>query len=123
MHAGDLPIGEHDHGRIVDVIHVVHEHVTIGTVVAGNVWEGRLAVVRKLRVGRIVNEIGTCAILGVAPDVTEVEPVPNFVRRRAAEIERRCSVAHGSERRVEDHDAVSCRRPAGELRIAEQTAA
>src|SRR5215470_2439434 len=46
LHAGDLPIGKHDHRGVVDVIHIVHEHVAVGTVVAGHVRKSRPAVVR-----------------------------------------------------------------------------
>src|SRR5262249_29179289 len=45
LHPGHLAGGEHDHGVVVDVVHVVHEHVAVRRVAARDVRELRFPVV------------------------------------------------------------------------------
>src|SRR4029079_18232974 len=94
LHPYDLPGGEHHHRRVVDIVHVVHEHVAVWTVAAADVREGRDAIVRPALIRCVGHEDvrGTAGAI-VAPDVPQVEPMADLVRRRAAEVERRCGSA------------------------------
>src|SRR5215467_4857994 len=47
VHPRHLLHGEHEHGVVVHIIHVVDEHVAVGPVVARDMRERRLAVVRR----------------------------------------------------------------------------
>ena len=51
-----------------------------------------MPVVRAGAVWRIGDHVRAAAIGRVAPDVTQVEVVPDLVRRGAALVERRCAV-------------------------------
>ena len=117
------PVGEHEHRGVVDVVHVVHEHVAVRAVVARDVRAVGLAVVGRHRARGVGHLVGARAVVGVAPDVAQVEVVADLVGRGAAEVERVGGHALGAERGVEDHHAVGLGRAAGELRVAEQAAA
>src|SRR5689334_7284774 len=84
LHACNLPVSKHYHNAIVDIVHVVDEHVAVGTVTARDVWKLRRIIVWKLRLGRIGHMIRARTVAGVAPDMVEVEPMPDFMRCRAA---------------------------------------
>ena len=123
LHARDLARREHEHRGIVDVVHVVHEHVAVGPVAAGDVRERRRAGVATALIGRVGHVVRAGAARAVVtPDVVQVEPVADLVRGRAAEVERRRRRAGGAERRLKDDHAVGRGRAAGELRVAEQAA-
>lgn len=110
-------------GTVVDVIHVVHEHVAVRAIVAADVREaGHTGVGAALvrGVGHIVSTAAAVAV--VAPDMVQVEPVADLVRRGAAQVERRRDAADRAESGTQDHHAIGLRRTAGELRIAEQAA-
>ena len=72
-------------------------------------------------VGGVGHEVAArAAVLVVAPDVPQVQPVPDLVGGGAAEVERRARGAGVAEGAVQDHDAVGVGRAARELRVAEQ---
>ena len=93
LHAGDLARGEHEHRGIIDIVHVVHEHVAVGSVVAGDVRERRRAGVSSRLIGRVRHVVrARTAGAVIAPDVVEVQPMADFVGRGTAEMERRAAV-------------------------------
>src|SRR6266849_3878248 len=69
VHTRHLLGGKHEHRGVVDVVHVIHEHVAIGPVAAGDMRKFGLAEIRMQRVGGIGNEVGAGAVFGIAPDV------------------------------------------------------
>ena len=73
LHPHHLLCCKHEHGIIVNVIHVVHEHVPARAVVAGHMRELRFPVRPGIR--RIGDKIGSTAVFRVRPDVAQVEPV------------------------------------------------
>ena len=82
------------------------------------------ADIRPGLVGGIGDEIRPAAPVAiVAPDVPQVQPVPDLVRGGATQVERRCRRAGCAERGAADHHTVGCRGAAGELRIAQQAPA
>ena len=121
LHARHLPGGKHEHRHVVGIVHVVHEHVAVRPIVAGDVGErGRAEIVVAL-VRRVGDEVAAAASVAiVSPDMPQVEPVTDFVRCGASEVERRGGRADGAEGGMQDHHAVGARRAARKLRIAEQ---
>jgi len=85
--------------------------------------ERRLARIRPAlvrRVGHVVRARTARAV--ITPDMVQIEPVPDFVRGRAAQVEGGRSRADGAEGRLQDHHAIGGCRPAGKLRVAQQAA-
>src|SRR5262245_41630724 len=122
MHPGHLLGREHEHGIIVNVIHIVHEHVAIRTVAAGDVWKGRFSIVWSLGVRRIIGKIAAAAVLGIPPYVAQIEPMADLVGRRSPQVKwRRCTTAC-AEGGVQDHHTVGSRRATRKLRIPKETA-
>ncbi len=124
VHAARLAAGEHEHRRVVDIVHVVHEHVAVRPVVTGDLGEGRRAdvlvgLVRSVR--DLVRAPASCAV--VPPDVEEVQPVRHLVGGRTSLVERRDGAPTGAERRVQDHHPVRRPPPTRELGVAEQPVA
>src|SRR5262245_52235958 len=123
-HARDLALREHEHRRVVDVVHVVHEEIAVRAVPAGDVWKGRRSVVLVELRRRVGDEVVVLAgrDAALAPDVAQVQVVPHLVRRGAAEVEGLPGASARAEGRVQDRDAVRLLRAAGELRVAERPA-
>ena len=68
VHARDLAGGEHEHRGVVDVVHVVHEHVAVRAVAAGDVRERRLAEVRPpAAFGVSATQVGAAAAVACRP--------------------------------------------------------
>ena len=85
--------------------------------------EGRRADVLAALVGRIGHVIGaTTAGAVVAPDVVEVEPMADFMGRRAPQVERWCRRADRAEGGIADDHAIGGCRAAGKLGITQQAA-
>src|SRR5439155_1963112 len=73
--------------------------------------------------GRVGHVVRPAAVLPIAPDVMQVEPVSDLVRARPAEVERLGHRPRRAERRVENDDTVRRGRTTRELRVAEQPTA
>src|SRR5512145_645993 len=102
MHPGHLLRREHEHGVIVDVIHVVHKHVAVWAVVAGDAGEGRFSEVGSLGVWRIGNKIAPTAVLSIPPDVTQIEPMADLMGGCSPQVKWRCGGASRAEGGVQD---------------------
>src|SRR5215475_6096538 len=74
VHAGHLLRGEHEHCGVVHVVHVVHEHIAVRPVAAGDMGELGLPVIRKLRIRRVTDEICSLAMGSVSPYVVKIQP-------------------------------------------------
>src|SRR5262245_49269183 len=120
MHPGHLLGREHAHGIIINVIHIVHEHVAVRTVAAGDVWKGRLAIVWSLGVWRISGKIAAAAVLGVPPYVTQIEPMADLVSRCSPQVKWCRSTISRTEGSVKDYHTVGGRRATRKLRIPKE---
>ena len=124
LHACDLAGGEHEHGIVVGIVHVVHEQVATRPVAARHMWEYRLAEIGPGRIGRVGDQIVSRATATViAPDMAEVEPVPDFMGGGPAMVIGRESGgrSNGAEGRVQNYHTVCRCRPTRELCIAKQS--
>src|SRR5262249_17327127 len=88
LHPGNLAWGKHNHRVIIDIVHVVHEHVAVGPVVARHMGKLRLAEIRLFGAGGVIDQIVPVAIGEVAPDVAQVEEMTDLVGSRATQVER-----------------------------------
>src|SRR5215510_1962792 len=119
MHPSDLAGGEHEHGIVVNVVHVVHEQVAVGPVVAGHMGKRRLAEIWGFCVGSIIDKVPARAIGGIAPDVAEIQEMTDFMGSGAAQVEGSRSTAAGTKGGVENHNAIGIGGTPRELSIAE----
>ncbi len=71
LHPGHLPFSEYEHRVIVDIVHVVHEHVPMRVITARYAWKGWFAIVLVELIRRIIDEIGvpTGGNTTLTPDV------------------------------------------------------
>ncbi len=71
LHPNHLPSGEHEHRVVVDIVHVVHEHVPMRVITARYVWKGWFAKVLVELIRRVIDEIGvpTGGNTTLTPDV------------------------------------------------------
>jgi hypothetical protein len=105
-HACHLLRRKYEHGGVVHVVHVIHKHVTTGTVIAGDFGKRRFFKIGSGAVGSVGDEVAAGAILGVAPDMAQVEVMADLMRGGSPFVKRRLGVAHGSECAIINHHAV-----------------
>src|SRR5277367_4343891 len=120
VHSRDLLRGEHQHCIVVDIVHVIHEHVPVRTVAATYMRKFRLSIIGKFCVRRVVYKIGAFTMLSVSPDVVQVEPVTDFMSSGSSEVERRGRCPPRSKSCIENHHTIGLRRSARELGISQK---
>ena len=113
MHPLNLPLGEHVHGFVVNVVEKVHEHVAVGTVVAGDVGKGGLAEVGSLLNRRVRDQIATGTIVCIPPSVPKAQVMTDRMRRATSLVERRFDGPNGTECRAGADDAIGVLWPPG----------
>src|SRR6185437_6054733 len=79
--------------------------------------------VGELSVGRVRHVIGPATIVGITPNVVQVEPMSYLVGGRPAQVERRGGRARRAEGRGQNDHAIGLRWAAGELSVTEDAAA
>src|SRR5215211_1269357 len=73
LHPRYLTGREHEHAGIVRVVHIVHEHVAVRTVVAGSIREGGTTEVLIRLIGGVVDQVSSVTPRSiVSPDVAKV---------------------------------------------------
>ena len=118
MHSIALALTKDVHAAVIGVVHVVLDHV-FGT--AADVSDAA-AKIGAIGFGCVGDEIvGSTAT--VAPDVAEVEPVSDFVRRGPSQVVGTRSWAINAYKLVSAYDAVGGRVATWELRIPQESAA
>src|SRR3990170_6942980 len=85
LHPNGLLRREHHHRTVVNVVHVVHEHVPARAISATDARKFRFAEVGTGGVRCVSDKVASTAVFSVATNVTKVKPVPDFVRGRSPE--------------------------------------
>src|SRR5436190_7518689 len=88
MHPGDLLNSKHEHGVVIRVIHIVHKHVAVWPIGAGNMRKHGLAKIRPGGVWSVVNHICSATVFCIAPDMSEIKEVADLVSSGASKIKR-----------------------------------
>jgi hypothetical protein len=109
VHARDLSYAEHEHCIVVDIVHVIHEHIAAGAIIARYMGKSRRTIIRQLSRWCILDIIAAAAIFRVTPDMPKIEEVSDFMDSSASEIKWRGGGSRSSKSRIENGDAVSFR--------------
>src|SRR6266542_6381064 len=79
MHPDYLLQRKHEHRVVIGVVHVVHKHVAILSIAAGNMREDRFTKVWPGSIGCIFDKICSATVLSIAPNVAQVKKMSNLV--------------------------------------------
>src|SRR5687767_898133 len=71
-HPHDLLRREHDQRGVIRIVHIVHKHIAIWTIAAGNARERWRSLVRTSGIRGVSDVICAGAIFAVTPDVAQV---------------------------------------------------